>query len=132
MKKKIALGVIVIIIIIAVITVIKVKDINNNLAALNDLIIAEVDLSEIEDGVYYGSYTVLPVSAEVKVTVNNHIITEVEIIKHMNGQGKGAEALAEKVVEEQTLQLDVISGATYSSKVILKAIENALKSEPSN
>ncbi|GAI95081.1 unnamed protein product, partial [marine sediment metagenome] len=31
-----------------------------------------------------------------------------------------------KVVEAQTLQVDAVSGATYSSKVILKAIENAL------
>jgi len=30
------------------------------------------------------------------------------------------------VVEAQTLEVDAISGATYSSKVILKAIENAL------
>jgi len=32
------------------------------------------------------------------------------------------------VVENQTIELDAISGATYSSKVILKAGENALRS----
>lgn len=32
-----------------------------------------------------------------------------------------------KVVEIQTLRLDSISGATYGSKVILKAIETVLK-----
>jgi uncharacterized protein with FMN-binding domain len=30
------------------------------------------------------------------------------------------------VVEAQTLEVDIVSGATYSSKVILKAIEAAL------
>lgn len=30
------------------------------------------------------------------------------------------------VVEAQSLQVDAVSGATYSSKVILKAIEDAL------
>jgi uncharacterized protein with FMN-binding domain len=30
-------------------------------------------------------------------------------------------------VGAQTLEVDAVTGATYSSKVILKAIENALK-----
>jgi uncharacterized protein with FMN-binding domain len=47
-------------------------------------------------------------------------------VKHVNGQGKPAEVITEKVIETQSLQVDVVSGATYSSKVILKAIENAL------
>ena len=47
-------------------------------------------------------------------------------MEHVNGQGSGAERIPATVVEKQTLQIDMVSGATYSSKVILKAIENAL------
>jgi uncharacterized protein with FMN-binding domain len=32
-----------------------------------------------------------------------------------------------KVVKAQSLQIDIVSGATVSSMVILKSIENALK-----
>ncbi len=38
-----------------------------------------------------------------------------------------AEIITDKVIDTQSLQVDAISGATYSSKTILKAIENALK-----
>jgi uncharacterized protein with FMN-binding domain len=43
-------------------------------------------------------------------------------------RGKPAETLARLVVERQTLELDAVSGATASSKAILKAGENALES----
>ncbi len=60
------------------------------------------------------------------MTVKNHQITEIELVKHKSGRGAPAEIIPSKVVEAQTLQVDAVSGATYSSKVILKAIENAL------
>ena len=56
-----------------------------------------------------------------------HMIKEIELKKHDNGQGFPAEIIPGKVVEAQSLEVDIVSGATYSSKVILKAIENALK-----
>lgn len=36
-----------------------------------------------------------------------------------------AESIPQMVIEAQSLEVNVVSGATYSSKVILKAIENA-------
>lgn len=104
-----------------------VKRMEKSLELLTRMTISDVDLSKIPDGTYTGSYEVFPVSAEVKVTVAGHKITGIELVKHRNGQGKGAEVIPGKVVEAQTLQVDIVSGATYSSKVILKAIENALR-----
>ncbi|MHB0896340.1 MAG: FMN-binding protein [Spirochaetales bacterium] len=89
--------------------------------------IAEVDLASIADGVYSGSVSAFPVVVELKVRVKDHRIEAIDLIKHTNGQGKPAEALLAKVVQEQKINLDVISGATYSSKAILLAISNALK-----
>ena len=40
------------------------------------------------------------------------------------------QSISERVVEEQSLDVDTISGATVSQKVALKAIENALEGEP--
>jgi len=37
-----------------------------------------------------------------------------------------AELITDMVIDSQSLKVDVVSGATYSSKIILKAIENAL------
>jgi len=97
-----------------------------NLAALKDMTIQSVDLGGMDDGSYTGNYSVFPVSATVRVTVRDHVMTGIELVKHTHGQGKEAESIPETVLAAQSLQVDSIAGATYSSKVILKAIENAL------
>ena len=88
--------------------------------------ISDVDLATAEDGIYIGSYSAFPISVEVRVTIKNHIIKEIELLKHNNGKGQGAEIIPENVIEAQSLNVDSVSGATYSSKVILKAIQNAI------
>ncbi|MFZ5967246.1 MAG: FMN-binding protein [Bacillota bacterium] len=95
---------------------------------ISEIAISNVDLSKVADGAYTGSYKVFPVAAEVKVTVTDHKIIGIELLKHSNGQGTPAEIIPDKVVEAQTLEVDIVTGATSSSKVILKAIENALNS----
>jgi len=97
-----------------------------NLNALAEMKISDVDLSAVADGTYEGEYSAFPVIAEVSVTVKDHKITRIDLIKHFNGQGSAAEAIPGKVVEAQSLQVDAISGATHSSKVILLAIRDAL------
>lgn len=99
-----------------------------SLDQLVDMPISEIDLTEVEDGTYIGSYAKFPVDAKVKVTVKDHRITAIDLIEHGNGKGAPAEVVPGKVVEAQSLDVDAVSGATYSSKVILKAIENALTS----
>lgn len=100
--------------------------IETNLVGLKDLSYSNIDISNIKDGIYSGSYKAFPIAAEVKVSVNDHKIEAIELVKHNNGQGAAAEIIPSKVVEAQSLDVDIVSGATYSSKVILKAIENAL------
>ena len=100
--------------------------IEGNLAALKNMAVASVDLGRINDGSYTGNYSVFPVSATVRVTVRDHVLTGIELVKHTHGQGSEAEAIPEMVVAAQSLQVDAVAGATYSSKVILKAIEDAL------
>lgn len=98
-----------------------------NLAELVAMEMSNLNLANIEDGTYVGSYSMFPVTAEVKVTVQDHLITSIELTKHNHGKGAAAEVIPSKVVEAQSLQVDAVSGATYSSKVIMKAIENALE-----
>lgn len=93
-----------------------------------DITISNVDISKAADGTYTGSYEVLWVAAEVRVTIKNHKIEGIELVSHKNGRGTSAEIIPVKVVEAQSLEVDIVSGATSSSKVILKAIENALNS----
>ncbi len=59
--------------------------------------------------------------------MKDHHITDIKL-DHRHGQGEAAEVITDHVIEAQSLQADTISGVTSSSKVILKAIENALLS----
>lgn len=104
------------------------KTVGANLEQLVTTPISDVDMSKVADGVYTGRYQVFPVTAEIKVTVRDHKISDIELTKHINGRGTQAEAIPGRVVESQTLAVDTVSGATYSSMVILRAIENALNS----
>ncbi|HHT83101.1 MAG: FMN-binding protein [Christensenellales bacterium] len=122
----------VIVIAIAVGGIALVGELKKNLDYLVNLEFEQIDLNQIQDGVYEGEYSLFPVSAKVAVNVSGHKIIKVTIIDHGNGKGEAAEVIVEKVVEEQKLEVDSISGATYSSRVILLAIEDALKKAQRN
>jgi uncharacterized protein with FMN-binding domain len=127
--KKILIGIAIALVLIAIAAFIFMNKANADLEQLSNMKIENVNLGDIADGDYEGEYKVFPVSVEVKVSVANHKISNIVIEKHFNGQGKPAEAIVDQVIATQTLQVDAITGATYSSKVILKAIENALIKE---
>jgi uncharacterized protein with FMN-binding domain len=61
----------------------------------------------------------------VEVTVQDGVITNIDILEHKNGRGKSAEVVADRIMEEQKIDVDAVSGATNSSVVIKKAVENA-------
>jgi uncharacterized protein with FMN-binding domain len=88
------------------------------------------DLSNRADGVYRGEYSVsgTPNKATVEVTLQDKSITAIKIVRHFcSSIGRKAEKITDKVIEQQSLSVDAISGATSSSIAILKAIENALQ-----
>ncbi len=90
--------------------------------------IGSIDLSKIADGVREGSFSLSDISCKVKVTVKNNKIESVEIVENAtNDLAKKAEKVAGSVLAAQSLQVECVTGATATSKAILKAIENALK-----
>ena len=92
--------------------------------ALEDI---PTDVSEVAAGTYEGHSELGPVIVDVKVTVRNGIMTEVEIIKHQNGLGNAANTITRDMVDKNTYDVDAISGATVSSEVIMNAVNNALQ-----
>lgn len=85
---------------------------------ISSLAISDIDVSSLTDGCYIGEYKVFPIDVEVKVTVENKRINNVEITRHSNGRGTPAEQITDKVIAAQSLKVDVVAGATGSSKVI--------------
>ncbi|MDP4094274.1 MAG: FMN-binding protein [Bacillota bacterium] len=89
--------------------------------------IGTVDMSSIKDGSYTGEYEKSPVKAVVNVSVKDNKITDIKIVEHKCGLGKKAEKITKEIINAQSLGVDTVSGATLSSRVILKAVENALE-----
>ncbi len=75
----------------------------------------------------FREYDVNFIYAKVEVTVQDGKITNIELLDHKNERGKPAEAILDKMIDAQEINVDAISGATNSSTVIKKAAENALK-----
>lgn len=97
--------------------------------AVKETTFSNLDISNVPDGVYIGEYDVDFVYAKVEVTVQNGVITNIDILEHKNGRGSNAEVVVDRIVEEQKIEVDAVSGATNSSTVIKKAVENALTEE---
>lgn len=82
-----------------------------------------------KDGVYYGSGTGFGGQIKVAVTVQDGKIVSVEI-QSAPGEGASyfaqAKAVIDRIIAQQSLNVDTVSGATYSSRGILRAVRNAL------
>ncbi len=110
-------------------TAVYLKRVADYKKAVRETTIGGTDISNISDGVYVGEYDVDFVYAKVEVTVQNGAVTNIDILEHKNGRGKPAEIVADRIIQEQRIDVDAVSGATNSSVVIKKAVENAFKGE---
>jgi uncharacterized protein with FMN-binding domain len=99
---------------------------SENLKELMNEPVSTINFEEIADGSYEGEYSSFPVNAKVNVTVINHEVAQIDIIEHGHGRGAEGEKITDLIIEQQSLGVDAITGATYSSMVIIQAIEDAL------
>lgn len=86
----------------------------------------DINMNQLRDGSYNGMYKAILIEVEVNVVIKDYQIKEIKILKHQNGLGKEAEAITEDMIKLNSYQVDVVSGATYSSLVIQKAVNDAL------
>ena len=93
---------------------------------IDGVVIQTPDFHQKPDGVYHGEYTLGPVKVALDVFMKEGNIDSINLIRHRNGRGRKAEVVLDRVLERQTLDVDVVSGATGSSKALLKAVELAL------
>ena len=108
-----------------------------------DLIVAELPEQKVEDvpavptvsgnfpypdGTYYGTAEGYLGDITVAVVIQNQTIQSVEIVSNEDDAAyfDRAKVVANRVVNQQTTGVDTVSGATYSSRGIINAIQAAL------
>ena len=95
---------------------------------IRKMIVNDVDLGSIADGVYNGSYHKSRWTYDVEVTVAGHRITAVKNTNEKTKRAKGFNsAAASEIIKKQSPNIDAVSGATISTRAFGKAVENALR-----
>jgi uncharacterized protein with FMN-binding domain len=101
--------------------------VNSAKKSLEAMVYEDIDMNLIQDGTYSGETDAGLVYAKVEVAVKNHSIDNIDIIEHRNGLGSKAESITKTMVEENSYNVDAVSGATLSSETIKSAVSKALK-----
>ena len=86
---------------------------------------------DLTDGVYKGTGTGYAGDITVAVQIKDKQITAIDILSSSDDAAffKRAQAVIDKIIEGQALEVDTVSGATYSSRGIISAVKNALTGE---
>lgn len=89
---------------------------------------------DLEDGVYKGTGTGYAGDITVSVQIKDKQIVSIDILSSFDDEAffSRAKAVIDKIIEGQTLDVDTVSGATFSSRGIISAVKNALTGEKDN
>lgn len=89
---------------------------------------------ELADGVYKGSATGFSGPVTVAVTIMDKKITSIDILSSTDDEAffNRAKAVIDRIIASQSFDVDIVSGATYSSNGIIGAVKNALTGEKDN
>ncbi len=83
----------------------------------------------LKTGEYIGKDRGIGGPIEVKVTVENKIIKGIDVVYHNETRGVSTNAIktvTDRIVKNQSTEVDVVSGATVTSKAIINAVKDAL------
>ena len=96
--------------------------------AATPMIGGPLEQRKLKAGTYEGVYRGGPNKAVVRVTIKDNRIVHIEMVEHWELWGKEAESLTlKRIIEQQSTQVDAVSGATNSSLVIMNAVQRAVE-----
>lgn len=80
------------------------------------------------DGTYQGTGTGFKGDVTVEVQVKNHQITTIDVLSYVDDKAffERAKKLIDNIIEQQTWEVDAVTGATFSSRGIKEAVRNAI------
>ena len=87
------------------------------------------EFSSVADGVYQGSGTGLRGITEVSVTVKDGMIIDITVESYADDErffSKAKSGIIDSILSEQSINVDTVSGATFSSNGIIEAVAKAI------
>lgn len=84
-------------------------------------------LSGLKDGRYEGRYAYGSFEYAVEVGMTSGRLTDIKILANRDtSHARQAEAVLASIIAAQSPDVDAVTGATTTSKALMKAVENAL------
>lgn len=93
------------------------------------------DLSTVSDGTYEGTGTGFRGTTKVSVVVENGAITDITVNSYEDDSEfftRAEGVVIREIIDSQSLDVQAVSGATFSSNSIIEAVSNALGKEFDN
>jgi len=98
---------------------------------VRDMTVGDVDPAAIADGDYPGEFTYDKFTYVVMTTIHCGRIGSIDVLACRNNRhARKAQAVISRIIEAQTTNVDAITGATTTSKALMKAVENSLADAP--
>lgn len=92
--------------------------------------VATIDISDVADGTYSATVDGHNGDLEVEVVVEGSAIMDVVVTNHVETEGLSDPAIEEvpaAIVENNSTEVDTVSGATVTSEAIINAVNTALE-----
>jgi uncharacterized protein with FMN-binding domain len=91
------------------------------------VVLGPIGTARPKDGVYSGTGKSGPVKVVADVRIEASRITSIDLRKHRTWKGRAAEnGVPQRIIAEQSTNVDAVTGATYSSTAIMRAVQHAI------
>jgi uncharacterized protein with FMN-binding domain len=109
---------------------VKHMSISDEVEQIKNMDISYVDLADVPDGTYTGEFPFRQrYLYRVKVTVKSGRIVDIEVLENgtENEHAQKGLGVIPRILRQQSPKVDAVSGATVTSKALMKCVEKALK-----
>ena len=104
------------------------KNIHDEVKRMIDLTISDIDPASVADGTYIGEVPFMRYIYRVQVTVKSGKIEDIEVLDNGTGNKYAERALQviPRMLKKQSPKVDAVTGATVTSKALMRCVEKAL------
>lgn len=127
MKKKLFIILSIILSLFVVFGIYTYLTVTSNMEDIRNQEIQDIIFTEYQDDIYQGEFYYEGVGITVYIEIQSGSIISINYEDHLNGRGDDAENIKKDILEEQSITVDDVAGATISSRCIKLAIMDAFK-----